>query len=434
MLHLPEKIWSELAEAEATQLVEEGRDPAGVQALLEGRREARAYDEGLWIEGQELPFADDWPYEEPSELGEIAAARPGPVPTLPVEPRGVQDRVRGAWVGRCAGCMLGKPVEGRTREEIAGWLREAGEYPLRDYFPVLDPAPDRYPAPDGSCLRGNIVRGERDDDMDYPVVDMVILQRWGKGFTPAQVGLGWLEYLPAYQTYTAERAAYRNLVNEVAPPVSALLFNPYREWIGAQIRADFWGWAAPGQLERAAEWAWRDACISHTRNGIYGEMFFAALLAAALATDSLEAALEAALTTIPERSRFAEMVANCRTWHAEDGDWERTRDRIEVTYGRYHPVHTLNNAAVVLTALLYGGEDYSATAGWAVQGGWDTDCNGATAGSVWGALYGAAALPEDWTLPLNDTLVSAVFGYGERKLSALARETVELATSAEERA
>ena len=427
MLRLPEKSWLPLAEAEAIQLREEGREPAAVEALLDRRREAKVYDEGLWLAGQELPYREDWPYEEPSDLPGIVATRPGPVPSLPVDHGALPDRMRGAWLGRCAGCMLGKPVEGQTRAQITDWLRGAGEFPLRDYFPVLAPAPEGYPAADNTCLRGNIVRSERDDDTDYPVVDMVILKRYGRDFTPAQVGAGWLEFLPYHQTYTAEVAAYRNLVNEVAPPLSALLFNPYREWIGAQIRADFWGWASPGEPARAAEWAWRDAAISHVKNGIYGEMYFAALLAAALATDSLETALEAALAAIPSRSRFAEMVANCRQWHTEDGDWEVTRDRIEKSYGAYHPVHTLNNAAVVLAALLYGAEDFSAVAGWAVQGGWDTDCNGATAGSVWGALHGAAALPAAWVEPLHDTLISAVFGYGERRISSLAEETLTLA-------
>jgi ADP-ribosylglycohydrolase len=425
MLTLPEKSWLTLAEAEGVQLLEEGRDHAGVQALLEGRRAARAYDEGLWLEGQELPLRDDWPYAEPSDWAGIVAARPGAVPSFPPA-GGLEDRVLGAWLGRCAGCMLGKPVEGRTRAEIAGWLRAAGEYPLRDYFPRLSPAPEGYPTPDNPCLRGNILRGERDDDMDYPIVDLVIRQRYGPDFTPAQVGEIWMEFLPYHQTYTAEVAAYRNLVNEVPPPESAVPFNPYREWIGAQIRADFWGWTAPGEPARAAEWAWRDACISHTKNGIYGEMFFAALLAAALATDSLDTALEAALTTIPARSRFAEMVADCREW-AAIGDWEQTRDRIEAAYGHYHPVHTLSNAAVVLAALLHAEADYSAAVGEAVQGGWDTDCNGATAGSVWGALHGAAALPEAWVAPLHDTLISAVFGYGQCALSELARETLRLA-------
>lgn len=425
MITWPESVWEELAQAETTQLVEEGRDPAAVQALIESRREAQAYDEGLWLEGQGLPFQDDWPYEEPSDLTGIVAASPGPAPVFAVDRTALEDRLLGAWRGRCAGCMLGKPVEGRTRETIATWLQAAGEYPLRDYFPPLTPAPEGYPSPENPCLRGKITRAERDDDTDYPVINLVLLKRYGPEFTPAQVGQGWLELLPCHQTYTAERAAYRNLVNGIEPPESALLFNPYREWIGAQIRADLWGWAAPGNPTQAAEWAWRDASLSHLRNGIYGERFFAALLAAALGTESLEAALEAAVAVVPARSRFAEMVADCRDWHTEDGDWELTRNRIERAYGAYHPVHTLNNAALVLGALLYGGEDFSATVGGAVQGGWDTDCNGATAGSVWGALYGAEALPRQWTEPLQDRLISAVFGYGENSLTALAAETRE---------
>ncbi len=422
---MPEAEWQALREAELTQLCEEGRDPEAVQALFAESADAQVEGERLWTESIALPYREDWRYEEPSTWERIVAVRPEKPPTLPVNESQLPDRILGAWLGRCAGCMLGKPVEGAGRAVVRALAETAGAYPLRDYLPPLTPPEGlNFAPPDSPLLRGNIRRAERDDDTDYPVVNLLIWERQGPEFTPEHVAEGWLGYLPYHQVYTAERAAYRNLVCGMKPPDSALLFNPYREWIGAQIRADLWGYLTPGQPERAAEFAWRDACISHTRNGIYGEMFFAALIAACLATRDLGEALEAALCVIPARSRFAEMVADCLAWYALDGDWERTCDRVEEKYGHYHPVHTLNNAALVLIALLHAKQDFSAAVGLAVQGGWDTDCNGATAGSVWGALHGAEAIPRHWTEPLNDTLVSAVFGRSENSIRALAEETL----------
>ena len=62
-----------------------------------------------------------------------------------------------------------------------------------------------------------------------------------------------------------------------------------------------------------------------------------------------------------------------------------------------------------------------------IMGGLDTDCNGATAGSVLGALLGAHALPEHWTAPLHDTLHSAIDGFNVNRISDLAQRSVEMA-------
>ncbi len=204
--------------------------------------------------------------------------------------------------------------------------------------------------------------------------------------------------------------------------------NPYREWIGAQIRADAFGYVCPGWPYQAARLAYQDASLSHVKNGIYGEIFFAAMLAESLVSEygQIEAAIERVLQVVPEESRFAEMARDVVEWCKQDASWEDTWERINATYGHYHPVHTINNAALVLMGLLHSEGDFGQAICIAVMGGWDTDCNGATAGSVMGALLGTQ-LPDKWVAPLNDTLHSALDGYNVNSVSDLAAETTELA-------
>ncbi|MFL5660316.1 MAG: ADP-ribosylglycohydrolase family protein, partial [Ktedonobacteraceae bacterium] len=230
---------------------------------------------------------------------------------------------------------------------------------------------------------------------------------------------------------TAERVAYRNLIYGLQAPATATYRNPYREWIGAQIRADMWGYVSPGNPRRAATMAFQDAALSHVQNGIYGEMWASALIAACFVTQNMTNALEASLAEIPPRSRLAEAVRDVLAMYARGLDWEEARDEIEQRYyGKYHFVHTINNAAVLSAALLWGEGDYTRTIGLAVQGGWDTDCNGATAGSAFGAMHGTRSLPAYWIEPLNDLIRSAVFGFDNARISDLAERTLALALKA----
>jgi ADP-ribosylglycohydrolase len=95
--------------------------------------------------------------------------------------------------------------------------------------------------------------------------------------------------------------------------------------------------------------------------------------------------------------------------------------------GDMHWIHTINNAMIALMAVLLGRGDFSTTIGIAVMSGLDTDCNGATAGSLLGALLGAKALPAKWVGPLNDRLESAVEGEHTNAISALAERTLAIA-------
>ena len=256
-----------------------------------------------------------------------------------------------------------------------------------------------------------------------------LIETFGPSITPAQIIGEWLVRLPYHLTYTAERAAMRNWICEVPHPRAAVYMNPYREWIGAQIRADGWAWCAAGRPEFAAELCWRDASITHVKNGIYGEMFFGALIAACFGADDLHEALERALAEIPEQCRLAAAVRECIGWCDKDSSWEQTWKRIMDKYGHYHPVHTINNALLCVMGLLHGGGDLRRSVAIAVMGGLDTDCNAATVGSVMGALLGAGGVPADLAAPLNDTLETALSGMSRMKISDLVERTVKVATA-----
>jgi ADP-ribosylglycohydrolase len=421
-----------LVRDEIIQRGEEGCDVGGfeeeLEAVLPGDWDAL---ESLYEALDELDPVPDFPYVEPSTLDSIRAARPAGVRRVEMThgEETLFDRIYGAWLGRCAGCSLGKPVEGWRRERIERYLRLADAYPLADYFPVIEPFPEGLALHDNyrETAKGYIDYMARDDDIDYTILGLDYLERFGLGFTADDVADTWISRLPFHMVYTAEREAYRNLVNDVRPPDSARYRNPYREWIGAQIRADAFGYVCPGWPEKAAEYGFRDAAVSHVKNGIYGEMWVAAMLAAALVSEDLPTVLASGLAEIPAQSRLAEAVQDTLAARERYLTWQEAWDSLMVKHGHYHGVHTINNAVIVLLGLLYGDMDLGQTISIAVMGGFDTDCNGATAGSILGALLGASALPGEWIEPLGDRVTSYVIGYFDNPISGLARRTLAVA-------
>lgn len=345
------------------------------------------------------------------------------------------DRVLGGWLGRIAGNMLGKPVEQGdhwTRDRIDRYLRQTGALPLTDYLPAPTDESDGFALrPEWrQCARGHIHGSCRDDDVDYAVLGLDLLETYGFGFTTEQVGDQWLLRLPYLQTFTAERVAYRNLANGLKPPLTATYDNPYQEWIGALIRADVYGWTRPGAPRDAASLARRDAVLSHTGNGVYGAMWAAALIAAAFTAPTARSALGTALTVIPASSRLARTVRRVLSLHETGLGWEDTLVTLSEETSGLGWIHTIPNAAVLTAGLLYGDGDFTRTITLTVRGGLDTDSNGATAGSVAGVLCGAEAIPPQWKDPLEDTVRSAVFGFDRAQISELAERTVRLAQTA----
>jgi ADP-ribosylglycohydrolase len=369
-----------------------------------------------------------WPYEEPDDDATLLALADA-LPTLPVAPAELDSRIHGAWLGRCVGNTMGKPVEGLTSAEVYRYLSAAGQWPQTGFVPLLAELPSgvshlHESAPFASA--GTFTDTPRDDDLDWTILGLYMVERFGPGLTTEDVARSWLNLLPFTQTFTAERAAYRNLIRGIPASRAATEGNPYREWIGALIRADIFGYVLPGRPGGAARRALVDARLSHVGNGLFGELWAAALVSASLATSSAVCALEIALSAVPAGSRLAEGQRAVLRMYAEGQSRDEALSWVAKHLGHYNWVHTVNNAALIAIGLLWGTTFVDAVA-LTISGGCDTDSTAATVGSVYGAMHGRDSIPFELVDPTHLRVRSAIQGFDRIEIAELARRTLAVA-------
>lgn len=395
-----------------------------------------------------LPQDAELAGREPNDLEAIRALRPEGPRCLQYSPSDAErlDRLHGAWTGRCVGCALGKPVEvmgfqrdeaGRLvgRSRIKQYLTHRDAWPLEDYFPGGDVG-DGLMLPCPQSQRGNIRYMEPDDDIHYSLIGLRVLEEHGHGFDWLDVARTWLRSLPISSICTAEAQAILNVQRHLSrlsghnPSLNPAWVrrhrNPYREWIGAQIRSDGWAFCCAGRPELAAELAWRDAHWTHERNGIYGEMMFAAMQAAAFAEVDPRRIVEIGISEIPAQCRLAQWVRRAVAWCDESPGFEACMDRLEVELNDMNPVHTINNAMICVIALLCGAMDTAKTPAIAVMCGLDTDCNGASVGSIVGAAAGRKAFDDHLASALHDEVRPGVLGFQRVTMRELAERSAAI--------
>ncbi len=375
---------------------------------------------------------NDYKYNEPSSLEEIKALRKKLIALPSKTSECMNSKIKGAWYGRIAGCMLGKTVEGIRTDELVPFLKESGNYPMHRYIlstDVTDEVKDKYKYNLKSRpFADKIDRMPADDDTNYTVLYQLVIEKYGKNFTSEDVAKAWMELQPKNAYCTAERIAYCNFIKGYAPPSSAIYQNPYREWIGAQIRADYFGYINPGNPELAAEMAFRDACISHVKNGIYGEMFVAAMLAAAAVTGDIKQIIFAGLSEIPYTSRLFEDIMQVIDGFENGVSQADCFRSIHNKYNEYTShgwCHTNPNAMIVTASLLYGGGDFGKSICMAVETGFDTDCNGATVGSILGLRGGIECIDKYWIKPFNGKLHTQIIDMGTIIIDELVDKTIK---------
>ena len=439
--------WKNLFLEEYQQLREEGY-PVGDAPAEQSRyipiasrsQESGLKDESCWQAAYEKLWAvrekglrPDYPYVEPDDVDQIFAAQAASAPSVFFQEKNYEQRLQGAWYGRCAAVLLGKPLEmGFDNQKIREYLESVDAYPLNDWVPEYSPSLNLRLRED--CIpstRGHVAYVQPDDDIHYTILSLLLAEKHGLDFTLEDLGNRLLDQVPYHWLWCSSRQAYYHLVrlSETADlprllPEIRLMQNPFRECIDGQISADFWGYISPGDPRRAALLARNANRLTLTKNGLYGAMFVAACISAAFGENvSVDQILDAGLSVVPARSRLAEAVFFVRRHYAGTHDWEETCRAIYERYGHLPFGGTVNNLSFVVLSLLHGELDYTRTITTAVLCGTDTDCNAGTAGSIVGAAAGRSAIDPRWTEPLHDTVRTAVADFGCGTISDLIART-----------
>ncbi len=411
-------VWHTRLADEIRQAAEEG---VVVDDVRDRTRALDAVDEAVYREWtRELhaaPRRADAPCE-PNGWDLIVATLEEPPTRSPSAPDALFDALRAAWLGRAIGARLGAPVQGWNATRIRTTLEVDDAWPLRDYVD------------DGADARAFVPA------IAFPVVGLGVAEAaapaWAgdaPGWDAATLAAAWLARIPADASESAERAAIGSLRASFGPPESAMRYNPYREWAGAQRRADAWGYLTPGDPLAAARAAFEDASISHVKNGVYAALFFAAGVAAAFDASAPEDVIDAGLRTIPPDARLADAILETVRWAEEDDRWETTLHRIVARFGRYHWEHAIPNALVVLNALVHGRGSFRDTVSIAASSGFDTVGNGAIAGSIAGLLYGESAMPAALVEPLGGTVTVGAARERTCAIDALAERCMRVAAA-----
>lgn len=418
----PLKPQLDYLEAAAALALENGSEPTAVQSVFAALNAAFAQSR---VSFTALYEASACSADEPDDYEAILALCGEARPAQPVDD--LHDRVKAALLARFAGCVLGAPVEMWDIWNMENMAKSCSmDYPPQEYWHAVErPWALAYERDPRERFSLDGMNGcPMDDDITYVILSLLLMERYGKDFTTADVGEYWKTYLP--MACTAELAALNNLKAGIPAERAALKDNPYVQWIGALIRADGFGYACAGNPRKAAALAYRDAYLTHRRNGIYGEMLFAAAIAAAFTTNDPLEAIRVGLNEIPTTSRLFRDVTWALEVAPELRDFRHARQLVDEHFDGMSWVHTNNNACLIVFALALSGGNVSKAITTAVAMGLDNDCTAATCGSICGACGGMQAVEEKWYKPFHGRVRTYILGAEELSIDDVAERFVRL--------
>lgn len=238
------------------------------------------------------------------------------------------------------------------------------------------------------------------DDTEFALMTAKLLIEHEGNFTSADVVNMWFKYVATEDELkrggVSEVEACNNLRRGLRPPQSGM-YNAYYMSDGAAMRSGPIGIVCAGAPERAADLAYRDACVSHYREGIWGAQAVAVAVSLAMVNADMEDIMEAIFKIAPPDSWFYETLNRAMNIVKEaDGDianaWMPLHNELFST----HRSTVAEALPEVFGCLMLENKSFKSGLILAGNFGRDADTIGAIAGAVLGAKYGAKNIPDKW--------------------------------------
>lgn len=269
------------------------------------------------------------------------------------------------------------------------------------------------------------------DDLDLQLLWLIALEEKGCNLSSSILEEYWQRYLtPHWAEYGVSKV---NMRTGVQAPMSGTVNNSqYKHSNGAWIRSEIWACLCPGAPEWAANLAVEDAILDHGNGeGVWGEVFCAAMQSIAFIQPDTELLVEQAMAFIPQESGLYAAVADALDCYRQGLSLEEARDRMlslhRGQYGKGCSVEDLAkgfdngpigydcplNVAIVVLGLLYGEGNFDKMIKSTIFFGEDTDCTVGTAAATFGLMHGTAAIDPKWSEPIGDKITVGTLNLGE---------------------
>lgn len=294
-----------------------------------------------------------------------------------------KDRVYACWLGKNIGGTLGMPFEGK---------KEVNDVTFYTKLKEGEPAAN--------------------DDLDLQILWLKAMEENNLSIDAYTLGEYWLKYVPV--NWNEYGVGKRNMKDGIMPPLSGEYNNAkWKTSNGAWIRSEIWACLAPGNPLLAAEFAWHDACVDHgCAEGTFAELFTATLESAAFIEKDRDKLIQFGLSMIPEDCLVAKAVKTAVEAKNNGMTWLQAREAVVKATEDLGWFQAPRNVAFTMIGWLWGEDDFGKSICIAVNCGDDTDCTGATLGSIFGIIYGSSAIPEEWRKPIGDGIKTvAISGF-----------------------